>query len=296
MERSNISKLQLISSMLIFGTIGIFVKYIPLPSDIIAMVRGAVGALFLFLLSFLRKKSIDFSLLKNKALPLLLSGSFIGINWILLFEAYKHTTVATATLCYYLAPIFVILASPLFLGEKLTVKKALCSLTALVGMIFVSGVAENGIPPVSELKGIFFGVGAAIFYATVIILNKKNPDIPTFDRTFFQLGSAALVLLPYSLLTGSFNHSPPEFSALLLLFAVGIIHTGIAYVLYFGSMNGLSAHTIAIMSYIDPISAIALSSLFFPDEKLTLYGTVGGILILGATLVSEINFSNKIKS
>ncbi len=296
MKHSDLSKLQLISSMLIFGTVGIFVKYIPLPSDIIAMIRGAVGAVFLFLISLIRKKNIDFSLLKRKALALLLSGGFIGINWILLFEAYRYTSLATATLCYYLAPIFVILASPFFLGEKLNLKKIICSLTALIGMVFVSGVAENGIPHISELKGVFFGIGAAVFYATVIIINKKNSDIPTFDRTFFQLGSAALVLVPYSLLTGSFSQPLPESSALLLLLTVGIIHTGIAYVLYFGSMKDLSAHTVAIMSYIDPISAIVLSSLFFPDEKLTLYGAVGGILILGATLVSEINFANKMKA
>ncbi|MBR4073326.1 MAG: EamA family transporter [Clostridia bacterium] len=292
-ENLNYSKLQLIGSMLIFGTVGIFVKYIPLPSDIIAFVRGIIGALILFVIAFVSGKKINFSLLKQKGITVILSGAFIGINWILLFEAYRYTTVATATLCYYLAPVFVILFSPVFLGEKLSVKKIICCVIALIGMIFVSGVAEKGIPPISELKGVIFGISAAIFYATVIILNKKITHIPSFDRTFFQLFSAGVVLIPYSLLTKSFKEFSFEPKTLFLLILVGIIHTGIAYVLYFGSMKGLSGQTVAIFSYIDPVSAIILSSLILPDEKITLYGIIGGILILGATLACEINVKNK---
>ena len=149
---ANKAKLELIASMFIFGTIGIFVRHIPLPSSMIALARGFVGAFFVLLFVYLKKSKLDKSAIKKNFVMLALSGAFIGINWILLFESYNYTTVATATLCYYMQPIFVILASPFLLKEKLTVKKVACVVVALIGMVFVSGVLQTGIPALSEAK------------------------------------------------------------------------------------------------------------------------------------------------
>ena len=171
---ANKAKLELIASMFIFGTIGIFVRYIPLPSNMIALVRGFIGAFFVLLFVYIKKSRLDFQMIRKHFFMLFLSGVFIGINWILLFEAYRYTTIAIATLCYYMQPIFVILASPFLLKEKLTIKKLLCVAVALFGMVFVSGVMESGIPAVSEAKGILYGLGAAFFYAAVVLMNKKN--------------------------------------------------------------------------------------------------------------------------
>lgn len=283
------AKLELIASMVIFGTIGIFVRYIPLPSSFIAVVRGFVGALFVLLFLFLKKSSPDTKAIRNNLWMLVLSGAFIGINWILLFEAYHYTTVATATLCYYMQPIFVILASPFLLKERLTAKKALCVVVALLGMVFVSGVLQTGIPPLSEAKGILFGLGAALLYATVVLMNFKITDISAYDKTFMQLGTGAIVLLPYVLLTqdmGAVHAALTPFVLAMLLF-VGIIHTGVAYALYFASMKDLKAQTIAIFSYIDPIVAILLSALLL-KENMGLYGVIGAVLVLGSTFVSEL--------
>ena len=166
--------MQLTLSMVVFGTIGIFVRYIPLPSAAIACVRGAVGALFLLCVMALKKTKPDVDGIKKNLLLLALSGGAIGFNWIFLFEAYRYTTVAAATLCYYMAPVIVIMASPFVFKEKMTVKKILCVLAALVGMVFVSGVAGSGLPEAGELKGILFGLGAAVLYAGVIMMNKKK--------------------------------------------------------------------------------------------------------------------------
>lgn len=140
MKNNFLSKLGLISSMTIFGTIGLFVKHTPLPSSLIAMIRGFIGMLFLLAVVFIKRDKISWQIIKKHAVLLFTSGAFIGVNWILLFESYRYTTVATATLCYYMAPIFIILASPIFLKERLTLKKLLCVTVALVGMIFVSGI------------------------------------------------------------------------------------------------------------------------------------------------------------
>lgn len=286
-----LARTKLILAMTIFGTIGIFVKYIPLPSSVIACVRGFVGVAFLLLMTFIKKSKISFKDIKKNLLLLVISGAFIGINWILLFEAYRYTTVATATLCYYMAPIFVTLASPFILKEKLTLKKGLCVFTALIGMIFVSGIVGTGSLQIN-LPGILCGVGAAFFYACVILLNKHIKDISSYDMTMTQLFVAAVVILPYTLLTADISAVTLDAKAIICLFIVGIVHTGFAYMIYFSSISSLKAQTVAIFSYIDPVIAIILSALLL-KEKMGLFGFIGAILILGSTLLSEINFKKK---
>lgn len=285
---ANKAKLELIASMFIFGTIGIFVRHIPLPSSMIALVRGFVGAFFVLLFVYLKKSKPDKAAIKKNFVMLALSGAFIGINWILLFESYNYTTVATATICYYMEPIFVILASPFLLKEKLTVKKAVCAAFALLGMVFVSGVLQTGIPALSEAKGILYGLGAACFYASVVLMNKKITEINAYDKTIMQLGMGAIVLSPYVMLTQDFGTATTSMTPSLwaLLLFVGLVHTGVAYALYFDSMKELKAQTLAIFSYIDPIVAIILSALLL-KENMGIYGVIGAVLVLGSTFISE---------
>ena len=274
-------------AMFIFGTIGLFVKYIPLPSAVVAMVRGFSGAIFLFAIIKIKKQSMDKAAIKANLLKLCLSGAALGFNWILLFEAYRYTTVATATLCYYLAPVIVILVSPLVLKEALTWKKLVCVFVALLGMVFVSGVLEAGFSGGSEYTGIFFGLGAACLYACIVLINKKIKDISAYDMTIMQLAIAGIVLLPYVLLTQDISGIELSAKAIALLAVVGIVHTGFAYALYFGSMKNLKGQTVAILSYIDPIVAILLSALIL-KEPLGLNGAIGAALVLGATFASEL--------
>ena len=276
----------LASSMFIFGTIGIFVRNIGLPSSLIALVRSVVGLLFLLAVTALKKEGFSFAAMRSKLPLLALSGILMGFNWILLFEAYRYTTVATATLCYYLAPVFLILASPFVLKERLTAKKLLCVFVALAGMIPVSGVLQAGFSGMQELKGILLGASAALLYACVVLMNKRSGEAPPLKRTMVQMAAAAAVLLPYVLLTEELSTLSPAPVELGLLLVVGVIHTGLAYMLYFGSMNALEAHTLAIFSYIDPIVAILLSSLLL-HEPLGLGSILGAVLILGAAFVSE---------
>lgn len=290
-KKAAIMKLAL--AMLIFGSIGVFRRYIPLSSAWMACVRGVIGTLFLVGIVMLSKKRVDQKAVRKNLLPLLISGAAIGVNWILLFEAYRYTTVAVATLCYYMAPVLVILLAPVLLKEKMTVKKSVCAAVAVLGMLFVSGIFEGGATAGGSGSGILFGLGAAMFYATAMLTNKFLKDISAYDKTIVQLGTAAVVVAPYALLTGGMQ----EFSVLtmpqiLLLLAVGIVHTGVAYWLYFGSMDSLSGQTVAVYSYIDPAFAVVLSVLVLKEETGVL-GIVGAILILGSTLFSEWNGTKK---
>ena len=284
------AKIKIITAMVTFGTIGVFVRYIPLPSSIIALVRGVLATVFLLAVMSAGKRRPDGTAIRRNIVLLVVSGGLIGFNWIMLFEAYNYTSVAVATLCYYLAPVFVIIASPFVLGEKLTMRKAFCVAAALAGMVLVSGVIQNyasgGNTEDLSLTGIILGIGAGALYGTIILMNKKLKDISSYDTTVVQLAAASIVLVPYCLLTvdmGVLEITPVSVALLLI---VGIVHTGIAYVLYFGSIKELPAQTVAIFSYIDPILAVLLSALLL-KESMDMLSISGAILILGSTFVSE---------
>lgn len=277
-------KVKILTSMAIFGTVGIFVRFIPMASAAIAFCRGVLGCIFLLALMTATGKRISLPDIRTNAWVLAISGAAIGINWILLFEAYRHTTVAIATICYYLAPAFVTLGSPL-VGEKLTAKKLGCIGVAMVGMVFVSGVlqgSQNG-----SLLGVLLGVGAAVFYASVILLNKKLSPIGAYDKTLCQLGAASIVVAPYILLSGGISFAEMSMLSWVMLAVVGIVHTGIAYALYFGGIRDVNAQTAAILSYLDPVLSIILSALIL-REQLDVFSILGAVLILGSALYSEL--------
>ena len=284
--------MSLAGAMVIFGSIGLFVRNIAMPSSVIAFIRGSVVTAFLVIFCLLTGKKFSFDKVKEKLLILCLSGAAIGINWIFLFEAYRYTTVATATLCYYMAPVFVIVMSSVIYKEKLTVKQICCTLAALAGMVFVSGVAETGIGNITEMKGVILGVLAAVFYSSVVLMNKSLGSVPAYDKTIVQLFGAAAVILPYCLATVKVSDISFDKKSVLMLLIVSIVHTGIAYTAYFGSMKNLQSQTIAIMSYIDPIVAIVLSAVVL-KEKMSVLSIIGAAMILSATLLSEINLKRR---
>ena len=281
------SLLMLTASMVIFGSIGIFRRYIPLSSPALACFRGLSGALVLFLAAKAQKKTLNHHIGGKKTLWLALTGAVMGFNWIFLFEAYNHTTVATATLCYYMQPTIVMLLSPLLFSERLTGRKAVCVVLSLVGMVLVSGFAEGGIPAVSELKGVALGLIAAVLYASVVIMNKKLPGLDAYEKTIIQLLGAAAALVPYLLFAGRPAAAAWTPGVLVMLLIVGVVHTGLAYALYFGSMDGLKAQTVALLSYLDPVVALALSALVL-KEHMTPFGIAGAALIIGAAVLSEL--------
>ena len=281
------SLLMLVSSMIIFGSVGLFRRNIPLSSALLSFTRGILGGGLILVFMKFRKKGTS-KIGAQQILLLSLTGAAIGINWILLFEAYNYTTVAVATLCYYMQPTIVVLLAPLLFKEKLTVKKLICATAAIIGMALVSGVFGGTEGQNSNIKGILFGLGAAVFYSTVVIMNKKISGIDAYQKTTIQLLSAGAVMIPYLLLTNGFVTGRPDATTIILLLIMGIVHTGLAYVLYFGSMDGLRTQSVALLSYIDPVSALLLSAVFL-REPLNLSGIIGAVMIIGSAVISEIH-------
>jgi RarD protein len=280
-------KYKIIIAMLIFGSIGIFVKGIHLSSSEIAFLRGVIGSIFLILASIFAKQKISFKSLRENLLVLILSGAAIGFNWILLFEAYRYTTISNATLSYYFAPVFVMILAPFVLKEKLTPVKAGCILAAMVGLFLVVNIGGTSAGTFyNHPLGIIYGLMAAALYSSVILMNKFIKNLSGFETTLIQLLVSALVLLPYVMIRDHLDFSGLDSKSILLILIVGIVHTGCAYFLYFGSVKELPGQTIAVLSYIDPISAVIMAAVFL-GESMSIIQIIGGVFILGSTFVSE---------
>lgn len=280
------STLMLVVSMAIFGTIGAFVKNIALSSAEKALYRAIMATVVIGLFLLIKKQKIEIKKIKRELALLLLSGVAMAFNWILLFEAYKYTTVSTATLAYYFAPVIVTVACPFLFKEKIGAKQWICFAMSTVGIILITVTTESA--PPTHFLGILFGLGAAILYATVILLNKSLKSVEGISRTFIQFIAAVIVLIPYVLLTSGINITSLNATGAVNLVIVGVIHTGITYCLYFSSLKELPGQHAAILSYIDPLVAVIVSVTVL-NETMTLMQIIGGALILGFTVWNELD-------
>ena len=265
-------------SMAVFGTIAPFVRRISVSSGELALYRAILGAALIGVYLLIRRENPFSAKLRREILLLLLSGGAMGINWILLFEAYRYTTVSTAPLCYYCAPVIVTLLSPILFREALTPRQILCFVMATLGLVLITGVEGRG-----NLTGILFGLGAAAFYAAVVLLNKYIRHTAGIQRTFLQFLAAIVILIPYVAATGGVTLSRLNSIGWVCLLVVGIFHTGITYCLYFSSLKAIPGQSAAILSYIDPLVAVLISVTVL-HEPLSWQQALGGTLILGFTL------------
>lgn len=287
MNNSGKARLMVITSMAVFGTLGLFVRNIAVSSGELALYRAMLAALLISAYIFVTGQKIPFKSIKKEIPLLLLSGVVMGFNWILLFEAYKYTTVSVATLSYYFAPVIVTVVCPVLFKEKMGGKQWLCFAMSTLGIVLITGIGDLS-GGNSHLTGILFGLGAAVLYATVILLNKFIKNVDGIHRTLLQFIAAIVVLIPYVLITSGVNLSLLDGRGWVCLLIVGIIHTGITYCMYFSAVKDMPGQKAAILSYIDPLVAVLISVTVL-GETMTLWQVIGGILILGFTLWNEIS-------
>lgn len=286
-------KIQFITAMLLFGSIGIFVKNIDAPSANIVQWRTIIGSLSLLVFLLIKKEKLDMVGIKRNIIPLLVSGVVLGGNWAFLFEAYNHTSVGTATIVYYLAPIIVFFLAPILFKTKLTKPQIFAIVSAVIGMILVN-IKEISSGDFSV--AILYSATAAVFYATVIVSNQFIKDMTGLQSTFVQLTISAVVMTIYcTITTGNILYIPTGDSALkeiIFLLILGIVHTGATFPMYFGAMQRLSPQNVAIFSYIDPASTLIFAFIFL-NETLAVNQILGAVLIFGGAMFAQINIKSK---
>ncbi len=274
-------------AMAIFGTISLFVKYIPLNSSELVLYRALLACLVISVFLLVKKQPISVEHIKKELPLLLLSGIAVGLNWLLLFQAYRYTTVSIATLSYYFAPVLVTLACPILFHENLTKRQVLCFAMSTLGLILIIG-PQGFRQDREQLIGIGLGLCAAVFYAAAVLMNKALRLTGGIHRTLIQFVGASLALLVYVPMTDGFHLNELNPIGLTCLLILGVIHTGFAYCLYFSSLKELSGQEASILSYIDPLVAVLVSVLLL-HEGITILQIMGGALILGFTLWNELS-------
>lgn len=274
----------IVIAMATFGTLGLFVRNISVSSGELALYRAILAALLISGFLLATKQPIPLASAKKEIPLLLASGIAMGINWILLFEAYRYTSVSIATLSYYFAPVIVTLACPILFRERLTPKQIACFAMSTLGLVMITGIGGGG---GQDFIGVLFGLGAAVFYATVILLNKFIKSVSGVHRTLLQFLAAIIILIPYVALTSGITLSSLNAPGWVCLLIVGLVHTGIMYCLYFSAIKDLPGQKVAILSYVDPLVAVLISVTIL-GESMTLWQVVGGALILGFTLWNEL--------
>ncbi len=286
MKHDSQARWMLITSMAAFGTLAPFVRNISVSSGQLALYRAILAALLIGIFLLISRQRIAWKALGRDLPLLLLSGGAMGINWILLFEAYQYTTVAISTLSYYFAPVIVTAVCPFLFKEKMTKKQLVCFVMSTLGLALVIGITDLGSGG-NDAVGAAFGLGAACFYALVILLNKFIKGVAGIHRTFLQFLAAIGVLTPYVLLTGGISLGGLDSLGWVCLLIVGLIHTGVTYCLYFSALKDLPGQETAILSYIDPLVAVVIGVMVL-GEPLSLQQFLGGSLILGFTLWNEL--------
>ena len=288
MKEESKYKLEFLIVMCMFGILGPIVKAIGLPSSATSCIRAIIASIGLAVYYFARGKRVDKATVKRCLLPLFICGICMAGDWICLFTSYNYTTVATATICYYVEPIFVLIGSAIFINEKIQTKHYICIFVAFIGVAMVSGIVENGFPPLSEMLGVIIAICGALFYAVIVILNKKYmKDVDPVFKTLLQLTFTSIITIPYVLITEdvkSFVFTP---KSILLLVFLGLFMTAFTYIIYFANVVRIPTKTAAIFSYGDPVVAVIVSVLFL-HEPISIYGIIGAILVIGAAIAAEI--------
>lgn len=221
-----LEKIKFILAMLIFGSIGVFIKNIDLPSAAIVQWRTIIGSIFLFVIFIMGDRKTDMSSIKENIVPLIVAGIVLGANWAFMFKAFEYTSVGIVTVLYYCAPIFVFFLSPILFKEKIRYRQSIGITAAIIGMFIINNTTNNTV----ELSlGIFYGLLSALFYAALIISNKFIDKVDGISSTFIQLFIAMIVMTVYIFITTKNIVYLPKGKDILLISIVGILHTGIAF-------------------------------------------------------------------
>ena len=283
----SVATLKYLFALTLYGTIGLFLHFISYSSEFVVLCRGSIGTLFILLVLLTRKDKIDFQSIRNNLKTLMISGFALGFNWVFLFAGYRHG-IAITSLCNYLAPLIVVVIMATVYKQKINSRQLGCIALAFVGMLLLTGIFESNND--SDIRCVIYGLLAAFGFVIMVLCNKKLNNIKDLEKTLMQLFFSVLIVLPYVIFNDGF---PKQFDmqSTILVIILGVLHTGVAYICYFAAIHALDAQTIAVLGYLEPALNFFIGA-FILKENITIYGVIGAIMILLASIGNEI-FADK---
>lgn len=271
-----------ISSLVLFGSNGVMAAHILLPSSEIVVLRTFIGSAFLGLAFLVRRPAAAFGSTRNVAL-VVASGASMGLSWLFLYEAYRAVGVAVSSLAYYCAPIMVMALSPLLFKERLTRRVVLAFATVLSGAVLLNAGSLAGGDASSW--GLLCGWASAVCHAAMVVFSKMADDVDGLASSLTQLATSFAVAAAFLVLTQELSFEVPAASWPWVV-VLGIANTGLGCYLYFSSFGSLRAQTVAILGYLEPLSAV-VCALVFLGEPMGAFEMVGGLLIIGGAIAAS---------
>ena len=276
------NKVKLVAVMIIWGSLGVFTRSIPLSAWSLAFLRALIALPVLF--AALKMKTTA----KPKPsllIPYLISGILLGFGWLTLFYGFKHTSLASAVIIYNMCPVYVMIAAPLLLKEAVSKIEIAVIFTAFIGLLLIVG--HDLLAGVGYM-GMALSAVSGMLYATIVLLNRSiKVRLDNQTATFAQILAAMAVLLPFVLMDGNvFTVTSMDTTAILFTILLGVLHTDVAYTLFFSLSAQMKSVEIVSYSYLEPLFGI-LFSVLVVGEVLTPQQILGGILILGSTFIGE---------
>jgi drug/metabolite transporter (DMT)-like permease len=286
MNSTTRGSVEMTAAMMISGTIGWFVLYSGQPAMDVVFWRCAIGAPVLLAVC------AALGLLRGQLTPRLLAFAALGgvaivLNWLLLFAAYPRASISIATAVYNTQPFILVGLGALFLGERLTATKLMWLGLAFAGMLLIVQAKPNaGYVGSDYLGGILLALGAAFFYALAALVAKKLKGTPPHLIALIQVCVGTLMLVPFANLA----QLPDNAASWGALVTLGVVHTGLMYILLYGAIQKLPTHLTGALSFIYPVVAILVDYLAF-DHRLHPLQLVGTAAILLAAAGMTLGWS-----
>jgi RarD protein len=280
--------IEMTAAMIISGTIGWFVIVSGQPVMDVVFWRCAFGAASLSIVCAalgLLRGHLTWRVLAIAAL----GGVAIVVNWLLLFASYSRASISISTAVYNTQPFMLVALGALLLKERLTAAKLAWLAVAFVGMLLIVQSHHEGTTGTDYVTGILLALGAAFFYAIAAIAAKKLKGTPPHLIALIQVCIGVLMLAPFA----SWSSLPSSAASWATLVTLGIVHTGVMYILLYGAIQKLPTHLIGSLSFIYPIVAIIVDFVAF-DRRLELVQIGGAVLILFAAAGTNLGWKIRI--
>lgn len=279
----NINLILYLISLVIMGSNGIVASFINLAPLEIILMRTIIGSIVLITVCIIHKEKFACLHDRRDTIFLLLAGLTLGAGWIFLFEAYRIVGVSISTMLYYLGPMIAMLLSPIFFKEKLTKVKLIGAFIVFVGVLLLNGKLAGD---ASKTFGIFCGFMSGILYAVTVIFNKNVKTASGMENTTCQLVSSFVLVFIFLMLRGGI-HIKIEGVQWIPVLWIGLLNTGLSCFFYYSTITKLPMSTVAIFSYLDPVSAVVLSAIIL-GETLTVVQIIGVVCVIGGAAFSQL--------
>ncbi len=277
------NRFKLVLVMIIWGSLGVFTRSIPLPALSLAFLRAFIALPVLFAVMKMKKADkVKWKLL----IPYIISGALLGFGWLALFYGFQHTSISSAVIIYNMCPVYVMIIAPLVLKETISRIQIAVIVISFLGLFLIVG---HNLSEGYGYMGMALSAVSGVFYAIIVLINRSiKVRVDNQTATFVQILTAMIVLLPFVLIDGNiFTVVRLDAMAITYTVLLGVLHTGVAYTLFFSVYTHMKSVEIVSYSYLEPLFGIIFSVIFL-GETLTFSQIAGGILILGSTYAGEI--------